>query len=330
MARLLLQWHLTHRCNLRCAHCYQEDYAADSEPEILMDILEQYRSFLESRGDRGHINFTGGEPLLCKTLFPLLEKCEEYGIRFGLLTNGTLLDEALTARLAAFSQLAFVQVSIDGTRQTHDAIRGQGSFDKTLAACKLLRKHGIQTMVSFTAHAGNYRELGEVIRILCRHRIDVVWTDRMIPIDPDKPIGAAQTLNRQQFEEYTRILADSRAKARRNPFCKTEVRANRALQYCYDDPNHTYQCSAGIRMLTVLADGTLLPCRRMPIPIGNLKDASMQTLYEQSELIRQLKSAPIPENCLHCPKAIRCRGGAKCMSYAVNGDFTTRDPNCIR
>lgn len=330
MGRFLMQWHLTHRCNLRCSHCYQEDYAADGDPEMLMDILEQFRRFCESRGDRGHINFTGGEPMLCPSLFPLMEKCEEYGIRFGLLTNGTLLTEEAVARLASFSGLAFVQVSIDGTRKTHDAIRGQGSFDKTLAACDLMKRHGIQTMVSFTAHAGNYRELGRVIRTLCRRGIDRVWTDRMVPIDPEKPIGAAQALNQEQFQSYTRTLAVNRALARMNPFWKTEVHAHRALQYCYDNPYQVYQCTAGIRGLTVLADGTLLPCRRLPIPIGNLRDTPMEELYAHSDLIRQLRNADVPENCRHCPKAIYCRGGAKCMSYAINRDFLSKDPNCIQ
>ena len=36
-----LQWHITHRCNLRCRHCYQDDYSAFESRDALSDILNQ-------------------------------------------------------------------------------------------------------------------------------------------------------------------------------------------------------------------------------------------------------------------------------------------------
>jgi len=51
--RFLLQWHVTDRCNLRCAHCYQGD-APPEEPgwERLMAVLERFRVFLETQASR--------------------------------------------------------------------------------------------------------------------------------------------------------------------------------------------------------------------------------------------------------------------------------------
>ena len=81
-------------------------------------------------------------------------------------------------------------------------------------------------------------------------------------------------------------------------------------------------------LLTLLADGTLLPCRRLPLPIGNCLETDMLTLYRNSPLIRELQAQRIPDECSSCAKASLCRGGAKCLTYALTGDYTRKDPNC--
>ena len=122
-----LQWHITHRCNLRCSHCYQEDYSRIMTGEELFTVLEKYRRFLESRRLYGHVNVTGGEPLSSPDFFPLIEEITRLGIRFSVLTNGTLITPAIARRIAALRPV-FVQVSLDGCEGVHDSIRGAGSF----------------------------------------------------------------------------------------------------------------------------------------------------------------------------------------------------------
>ena len=75
---ITLQWHITERCNLRCAHCYQTDYQGKDMPlEDMELVLDQFRELLMSFTRRtgathGHINITGGEPVLCQDLFSLI------------------------------------------------------------------------------------------------------------------------------------------------------------------------------------------------------------------------------------------------------------------
>ena len=296
----VLQWHILHRCNLRCTHCYQDDYTAECSGEQLERLFFQYLAFCRKYSFRGHINFTGGEPLLSKALFPLLALCEEHGISFGILTNGTLIDSALAERLGRLKGLSFVQVSIDGTKETHDRVRGKGNFDRAFAGLRLLKQNGIQTMAAFTCHRGNYRELPDVIRIVRRKGID-------------------------RFRTVIRCL--TKAHTQKKLFSHTDVHLNRSLQFleggsCY------YHCSAGTDLLTLLADGTLLPCRRLPLPVGNCLETDMLTLYQSSPLIRELREQRIPDECLSCVKAELCRGGAKCLTYALTGDYNHKDPNC--
>ena len=317
----VLQWHILHRCNLRCTHCYQDDYAAECTGEQLKSLFFQYLAFCREYNFRGHINFTGGEPLLSKELFPLLALCEEHGISFGILTNGTLIDSALAERLGRLNGLSFVQVSIDGTKKTHDRVRGEGNFDRAFAGLRLLKQNGIQTMAAFTCHRGNYRELPDVIRIVRKQGIDRFWADRLIPMGSSRE----DVLSAEEYRTVIRCL--TKAHTQKKLFSHTDVHLNRSLQFleggsCY------YHCSAGTDLLTLLADGTLLPCRRLPIPVGNCLETDMRTLYQNSPLIRELREQKIPDECISCVKAELCRGGAKCLTYALTGDYNHKDPNC--
>ena len=94
-----LQWHITHRCNLRCSHCYQDDYSAFSSRKSLETVLNQYSLLLEEYGFKGYLNITGGEPLAHPDLFWLLEEAGNRGITTAVLTNGTLIGRREAAEL---------------------------------------------------------------------------------------------------------------------------------------------------------------------------------------------------------------------------------------
>ncbi len=92
---------------------------------------------------------------------------------FAILTNGTLINDKRARRLANL-QVSYVQVSIEGMQATHDQIRGKGNFHLTVEAVKHLVRAGIRTVISFTAHQGNYREFAAVAKLGCslqRHRV---------------------------------------------------------------------------------------------------------------------------------------------------------------
>ena len=323
MKKHVLQWHITHKCNLRCSHCYQEEYECDLKRESLEKIFYQYIEFIKHHNYWGHINFTGGEPFVSKDIFYLLDLCEKNKISFGILTNGTLLESEIIKKLSQYQKLSFIQISIDGTKEVHDKIRGNGNFEKAFETFKLLRKYHIQTMAAFTCHKENYEQLEQVIKIVKKHKIDRFWVDRLIPMGSNKE----QILTTEEYRNVIKILTKEQKRARQNPFCKTTIHTNRALQFC-EGGSEIYQCSAGAELLTILANGDLLPCRRLPIVIGNVLKTSILVQCENSEVIEELQKKEIPEECYSCLKASLCRGGAKCLSYALHQNYHRKDENC--
>lgn len=321
MRKHVLQWHILHKCNLRCSHCYQEEYNKELNLEQLKGILYSYIDFCKKKKYKGHINFTGGEPFLSPHLFDLLQECDKNGITFGILTNGTLLNADIINKLKNLCGLNFIQVSIDGLKNTHDNIRGEGNFDKAFNGLELLKKAEIQTMVAFTVHKGNVNELSSVIKYVRKKKIDRFWVDRLIPMGSN----TEDILSTEEYKKVIRLL--TKEHYRKSIFNRTDVHLNRALQFL-EGGDCFYRCSAGDSLLTVLADGTLLPCRRLPLEIGNCLETDIVSLYDNSAIIADLLKNTIPDDCSTCPKSIYCGGGAKCLTYALTGDYHGKDHNC--
>ena len=93
------QWHITDKCNLRCAHCYQENYtdAQDLPLEELKVIAFNLFQTLSNWGKKGDISITGGEPFARKDLLPFLEylDCSEHISNIDILSNGTMLTDEI-------------------------------------------------------------------------------------------------------------------------------------------------------------------------------------------------------------------------------------------
>ena len=316
-----LQWHITHACNLRCAHCYQAEYRSHMPREELLQALDQFDEMLAGQDVQAQINLTGGEPLLHPDFFPLAEEIRRRGHRLGVLTNGTLIDRDTAARLASLSPV-FVQVSLDGTEPVHDSIRGEGSFGRALSGIDALKRNRVKVLVSFTAQRTNTGELPALARVCRKHRVDKLWWDRVVSDDP------ALNVTTEQFRalvEETNIL---RRKYRR-PGGGSFVSNGRALQFGDIHRDEVYRCTAGQRLLILLADGSVMPCRRLPFVIGNIRDASMKEIIQGSELMAELRRPRIPEGCECCPKLSHCGGGAKCVTFAQTGELYCRDVNCF-
>jgi radical SAM protein with 4Fe4S-binding SPASM domain len=326
--QLLLQWHVTERCNLRCSHCYQEDARTEElDWDGLLAVLVQFRALLATlTGRRGsaptaHVTLTGGEPFVREDFSRLLRAVHAERARwsFAVLTNGTMLGEA-TADLLSELGVGFVQVSIEGSQATHDRIRGAGSHALAVEALRRLVRRRVPTMVSFTARVDNYREFPEVVRLGRRLGVGRVWTDRMIPLGHG---DLDQVLSPEQTREYMSVLAAEAGRGGR-----TEVVAHRALQFAASG-GRPYRCSAGRSLLTVLANGDICPCRRMPTVVGNVTRAPLGETYLRSPVLRALRGhAAAPVGCEACYYARTCSGGLKCLATAVHGSPFVADPGC--
>lgn len=329
---MLIQWHITERCNLRCSHCYQES-APPPEPPLsqllaILDRIDAFTSFLRDRAKAPvpvHITITGGEPFLHPGFIPLIRRIAARPDRwtFAILSNGTLIDDAVIDVLAD-SKVSFVQVSIEGSEPVHDRIRGCGTFRLATRALGLLVAHGIPSHISFTAHQGNVAEFPAVAALARSLRVTRLWSDRMVPLGR----GAHESspcLSPEETLAFFTTMQEERMLHARSP---TEIAMHRALQFLVGQ-GQPYRCTAGDTLLTILPDGSLCPCRRMPRCVGNVLEQPIHEIYMESPLLRALREPDAaPEACGRCFYSRLCRGGLRCLADAVHGTPFAADPGC--
>ena len=126
-APICLTWELTYACNLQCIHCLSSSGQRDArelstaEAKRVLDQLRDLQVF--------YINIGGGEPMVRRDFFELVEHSVANGIGVKFSTNGAFIDAEKARRLAAMDYLD-IQISLDGVdAATNDAVRGAGSFD---------------------------------------------------------------------------------------------------------------------------------------------------------------------------------------------------------
>ncbi|MDR0705610.1 MAG: radical SAM protein, partial [Planctomycetaceae bacterium] len=340
-----IQWHLTERCNLRCSHCYQNSYNNPDLPlKSLRIILKQFVETIETfNKERQYkipagITLTGGEPFLRTDFFELLEEVITFRklFRFAILTNGTFIDNTIAKRLRKLKP-DYVQVSLDGTKETHETVRGRGSFEPAVEGIRQLVQAGIRTLISFTAGRYNVTDFPAVAQLGVELGVDRIWTDRFIPTTPEQQDASLSPEETKTFFETIRRVRQSLRKSFLYRFIPqfmirqscTEISMNRALQFLVGGGT-MYHCSAGDSLVAVLPDGTLLPCRRLPIPVGNLLENPLLELYRSSNLFQSLRTSRFNESssCYRCPFSEGCGGGLRCLAYAITNDSLSGDPAC--
>ena len=125
-APICLTWELTYACNLQCVHCLSSSGRRDprelttAEAKRVLDELRDLQVF--------YINIGGGEPMVRRDFFELVDYAIGNGIGVKFSTNGTFIDADKARRLAAMDYLD-IQISLDGIdAATNDAVRGAGSY----------------------------------------------------------------------------------------------------------------------------------------------------------------------------------------------------------
>lgn len=168
--RPVVVWAVTQACNLRCVHCY-----ASATPDAAANELTKEEGFallddLKAFGVPA-VLFSGGEPLARPETPDFIAYAHAIGLACTLSTNGVLIDEPMADKLASLG-LKYVGISIDGTEEKHDTLRGmRGAFAGAMAGIDNCRKRGIRVGLRFTVHALNYDFLDAIFDLCLEHDI---------------------------------------------------------------------------------------------------------------------------------------------------------------
>lgn len=320
-----IQWHLTNKCNLRCIHCYQEDYKEDLyEPlRFKKEIVDLYFEFIRNNNFIPEISLTGGEPILYPYLLDLLDYINEKykNCRVFILTNGTILNDRLINSLKKYN-ITGIQISIDGPdSQTHDKIRGKGNFNKAINTIKNLKDNNFYTSIHCVIQKSNYLSIEEYVKLASNLEIDRLTFSRYIPFGN----GSNNNLELLSADEISKIY--KKIIDLKKIYPRANINLDRDLWMIYDD-KYGSTCPVGENTLTILNDGTVLPCRSMPIRIGNLYEENFEEIIFKSKILDKMRINTISE-CNDCKLIDKCLGGCQGLAFSVYGKIMEyADPQC--
>jgi len=277
-------------------------------------------------------NVTGGEPFLRDDLSRILRSLRQNNFEISLLTNGTLIKGREAAMLADIP-VKRVQVSLEGPEKVHDVIRGTGSFQSAIRGVSHLLLKDIKVTLNLTLSALNVDYLEEMALFGASLGVDRVGFSRLVPSGRGLSLINSMLGMDRGKEAYDRI--------RDIDIPGIETVTGDPVYSCVKDSsppeNATVPfggCAAGVSGITVLPDGTLLPCRRMNIPLGNILKDSLRTVWAASPVLSDLRDKEkYLGKCSKCVFWARCRG-CRAIAYQYSStqgrsSYLSDDPQCF-
>lgn len=176
-----ISFELTNACNLKCLHCLRQTIDSGNFPVDLFEkIIVQAKVF-----ETPHIILTGGEPTLHPHLGDIIDIIVDNDYTYNIVTNGWRFErvyDILSARLKRKKYLTGISLSLDGaTEETHDKIRGPGSFRELMKTVTILRANHMRFAFLITVNRLNVHELEDVAKLSNSLGANYLFYAHMVP-----------------------------------------------------------------------------------------------------------------------------------------------------
>ena len=327
-----LFFEVTSRCNARCEHCGsscgdfipKDEITGEEIKGVLDDVSEHYDA------NKIMLFITGGEPLVRKDLFELMEYAHNLGFHWGMTSNGILIDEKLIKKIEK-AHMDTVSISIDGVKELHESFRKvPGAFDKICKGIKLMQKCPtiVDLQVTTCVNKKNIDQLEDIYKIVK----DLGVTDwRLIEVDP---IGRAKgnddlLLDADGYKRMFKFIIDKR---KEDPSMKFKYGCGHFLGNDLDTEllGNCFFCFTGYWVASILSNGDVFGCpdieRRPELIQGNIRERKFSDIWEHEFKNYRKIDRTSNSKCKKCPDWKSCLGDA-----FHTWDWDEKKPNfCVR
>ncbi|MHC4852216.1 MAG: radical SAM protein, partial [Planctomycetota bacterium] len=302
---------VTYRCNARCQFCYAgcncTTNPVGNDREMTLDEVKAVLQKIKQQAKVPSVSFTGGEATIRKDLPEMVRYARSLGMRVNLITNGILSTQELVDKLVD-AGLNSVQVSIEGTTgRTHDLVTQiLGAFEKSCAAVHRYRDAGVHVNTNTTINRLNLEEVRVFPEFVNRElSIKQFSMNLMIPTGT----AALDESLAVRYDQLGPVLEEILACSRREG---VEFKWYSPTPMCIFNPIlhglGNKGCSACDGLISVGADGEVLPCASYDEPVGSLLDNSFDTIWH-GEKARSFRNKFLAhEICQSCENFHICNG----------------------
>lgn len=317
----VLQWHLTHACDMHCAHCYDRSNLKVIRLSGAMKIIEEMATFCEQRDVRPSMSISGGNPLFYPWFFDVYAEVVRRGWRRNILGNP--ISERELDRLVEIGKPRYYQVSLEGLEEHNDRIRGKGAFRRAMDFLPKLRERGIRAIVMLTLTKDNLDQVIPLAELL-EDEADRFTFNRLSQTGEGASLRVPTTYEYGEF-----MIRYMVAKKRLGVLGYKDNLFNifrKELGMKLQGGCTGFGCGAAFNFVAVLPNGDVHACRKFPSYIGNIREQSLGEIYDSPAAVRHRRG------CLACDGCeIRDKCGGCLAVTAGHGldPFTQRDPHCF-
>jgi radical SAM protein with 4Fe4S-binding SPASM domain len=338
----MVSYSITTKCNLKCKHCYSESVDQPSPDELTTE--EAFKLIDElSRWGIGLLIIDGGEPLCREDVLDVVKYASSKGIRTTIGSNGTLIDESMAKKMLDAGVIA-VAISVDGADAvTHDTFRGvNGAFEQTLRGIEASRNAGLPFQFNMVIRKDNLSQLEDMLRLAVDLGANAAEVFDLVAAGRAKHECQELVLSLEERKQAMEQLAEAQEDypiVIRVPGCPMYPLL---LQQKQIQPRHFpkemlrrvpyYErgCAAGMPMgyIMVLSNGEVNPCMLLQVRLGNIREKSIISIWENSPVLAQLRQRELLKGeCGVCSSRGTC-SGCRGRAYEETGDMMATDPGC--
>lgn len=323
---------VTSKCNLACVYCSSASFYDGEVDELTGDDMRRLAARFDDLG-LFRLKLTGGEPLLRRDLFDLVELFKPRRRGVGINSNGTLIDGDAARRMRALG-VRQCAVSLDGADEaTNAATRGRGALARTLSGVEALAAAGVPIAILCTVSRLNYRGLREVARLGREYGAENVSFNTVNCQGKAAPRYSELMLDAAQRLQVAQELLDLRAN-----FYPRVSGDFLVFSFALTSPPPRWDgtllpCGAAKETCVIGADGWVFPCDKMPmLKCGNVKMEDIKAIWnaEPMRRVRALAGQPVRlvADCADCAHVSYCAGGCRGDAFLATGSLYGRDPLC--
>lgn len=325
---LALLAELTYRCPLRCGYCSNPTDWGRFSPEL---DTETWQRVVREAAQMGvlQLHLSGGEPLLRQDLETIVRTARDEGLYTNLITSAWGLSEARAEALAA-AGVDHVQVSLqDAHEGPANAVAGVAMHAAKLKAAEGVRARGMGLSVNVVLHRQNLDRIAEIIALaesIGAERLELANTQ----FHGSALVNRASLLGSREQLEHAAAVA-SREKAR----LRGVMDVLYVLPDYYTDVPKPCLDGWGRRFLTVIPDGTVLPCQgatSLPgMVFDNVRTTDLHHVWTSgADFARFRGTSWMKAPCASCDRREVDHGGCRCQAFALTGDAAAADPTCAK
>lgn len=328
-----LQWHITNNCKLRCKHCYV-DFSKSTSVSMsnFKKSLNNYKNFLSNYWIKWKVYFTWWDPLLHNNIWDIIDLTKENWLDISLFWNFHLLTDQNIKKLV-YNNIKFYQLSMEWLKDTNDDIRWIWTFDWVLDAIERLENNWIYTLVNVTLSKMNIDQIIPLMEYLAYNtnlsRFDFVRVVPMWKASRDIMISDQELKNLfiEVIKLEWKIKNDWKKMViwKKDHLWKLLYHQSDRLKLDLEDKAHG--CWMWYRHLTVLENGDIYLCRKLPIKLWNIVTDDLTDLYNNSNIIRKIMNIDFIEWCKWCELYKVCRW-CPAVTYWLNWNLANKDPQC--